>query len=108
MGPRSSLSSRLFTYEKKYNGTGIKDKQFLYSLADPGYLSRIPNPGSKRFPDPGSASASKNLIILTQKFFAKISEICSLFIPDPDLDFLPNPDSGVKKARSATLILDIT
>ncbi len=54
----------------------------IHSVADPGCLSRfpdpnffIPDPGSKRFSDPGSgcATASKNLGLL--------------FIPDPDLDF---------------------
>ncbi len=38
----------------------------------------IPDPGSKRFPDPGSASASttKNRSILTQKhLFPELSEI---------------------------------
>jgi hypothetical protein len=34
------------------------------------FLFRIPDPGSKRFLDPGSASSSKNLRISTpQKFF---------------------------------------
>ncbi len=87
--------------KKKYKGTGIKDEQFLYSLADPGYLSWIPDLESKRFPDPGSASASKNLIILTQKLFhrsRKYNPGCSsrIRIPDPDFDFLPIPDPGVK------------
>ncbi len=44
-------------------------------------------------------SASKNLSMLTQTNFSKLSEIRSgLFIPDPDPDFLPIPDPGVKKA----------
>jgi hypothetical protein len=36
----------------------------------PGYRIRffsLPDPGSKRFPDPGSASTSKNISILNQK-----------------------------------------
>jgi hypothetical protein len=50
------------------------------SVADPGCLSRIlifsiPDPGSKRFPDPGSASAPKNLSILNQEIVFKLSEI---------------------------------
>jgi hypothetical protein len=101
MGPRSSLSSRLFTYEKKYNGTGIKDEQFLYSL-------NIPDPGSrvKKIPRFRIRIRIKEFNYFNQKFFCK--DIGNMFNPDPDLDFLPNPDSGVKKARSATLILDPT
>ncbi len=63
-------------------------------------------------PDPNSfhhGSASKNLSILTQKTVSKLSGIWSvLFIPDPDPDFLPIPDAGVKKALdpgSATLFM---
>ncbi len=38
-----------------------------------------------------------DLSILTQKIVSKLSEIWSgLFIPDPDTDFLPIPDLGVK------------
>jgi hypothetical protein len=36
--------------------------------------SRFPDPVSKAFPDPESASASKNLSILTQKVVFKLSE----------------------------------
>ncbi len=44
-------------------------------------------------------SKSKNLSILTQKIVSKLWETWSgMFIPDPDLDFLPIPDLGVKKA----------
>ncbi len=41
------------------------------------FSTRITDPGSKRFPDPGSgsASASKNLRILTQKIVSMLSEI---------------------------------
>jgi hypothetical protein len=41
----------------------------LNSVADPGYLSRLPNPEStvKKIPDPGSKSASKNLSIFNPK-----------------------------------------
>ncbi len=50
---------------------------------DPGCTSRIliflsiPDPGSKRFSDPGSGSESKNLGILTRKIVSKLSEIWS-------------------------------
>ncbi len=75
--------------------------------------------GSGMFiPDPNffhpSGSASKNLNILTQIIVSNLSEIWSgLFIPDPDHEFLPIPDPGVKKApgpgsRSATLFLELT
>jgi hypothetical protein len=58
----------------------IKDTS---SIADPGFFIpdpiffpfRISDKGSKRFPDPGSASAYKNLSILTQKVVSKLSEI---------------------------------
>jgi hypothetical protein len=40
-------------------------------------------------------SSSKNLSILAQNIFSKLSEIWSwLFIPDPDPDFLLIPDPG--------------
>jgi hypothetical protein len=73
------------------------------SVAGPGCF--IPDPGSeffhpgtrirvKKIPDPGSAS--KILISFaqkTQKLVSKLSEISSgMFIPDPDLNFLTNPD----------------
>ncbi len=48
----------------------------------------IPDPGSKQFLNPGSASASKNLSILTQKIVFKLSEIWSrMFTLDPDSGF---------------------
>jgi len=71
------------------------------------------HPGSwvKKIPDSGSwswswsaststsASASKNVSTLTQKIVSSLSDIWTgMFIPDPDLDFLPIPDPGVKKA----------
>jgi hypothetical protein len=51
-----------------------------YSIEDPRCLSRIrifpvPDPGSRVKKIPGSASASKNLSILTQKIVFKLSEI---------------------------------
>jgi hypothetical protein len=81
------------------------------------FPSRVPDPGSKRFPDPVSGSASKNLSILTQKIVSKLSIIWSkMFIADTDPGswfFYPSrtPDPGVKRHRipvpgsgSATLI----
>jgi hypothetical protein len=83
---------------------------FFSSVADPGCLSRIPDPtffhtGSRselspsRNPDP--ESASKNLINLTpkktKKWFLssrKYDPGSSSRIPDPDADFLPIPDTG--------------
>jgi hypothetical protein len=95
----------------------------IVSVADPGCLSRIPDP---TFFHPGSlirtvsipdhGSASKNLSILTpkkpKKWFLssrKYDSGCSSRIPDPDADFLSIPDPGVKKAPdpgygSATLL----
>jgi hypothetical protein len=78
-------------------------------IPDPNFFhhgSRV-----KKLPDPGSASASKNLSILTQNIVSKLSEILSgMFVPDPDFDFLPIPDPVVKKASdpgsgSATLLI---
>jgi hypothetical protein len=55
------------------------------------FPSRIPDPGSKIFLD--SASASKNLSILTQKFVSKLSYVHpGIRILDLDLNFLPFPD----------------
>jgi hypothetical protein len=68
------------------------------SVADPGCLFQIPDPnffhpGSRVKKIPGSAFTSKNSSILTQKIVSKLSEISSkMFIPNPDLDFLPIPD----------------
>jgi hypothetical protein len=65
----------------------------------------MPDPGSKRFPDPGSASASasKNLNILTLEIVSKLSEILHdpgsssrIRIPDAGIDFLPIPDPGIR------------
>ncbi len=66
-----------------------------FSVADPRFF----HPGTKFF-HPGSQIRSENLStgILTQKIIYKLLEVWSgLFIPDPDLDFLPIPDPGVKK-----------
>ncbi len=85
----------------------ILSKRLIFSVADPGCLSRIrifsiPDPGSEFLFHPGSRICIKNLSILTQKIVSS-SEIGSrLLIPDQDPDFthlgsrIPNP--GVKKA----------
>ncbi len=71
------------------------------SVADSGCLSWIriffiPDPNFS-IKDP--ESSSNNLCILIQKIVFKLSEIWSrFFILDPDPDFLPIPDPGVKKA----------
>jgi hypothetical protein len=55
------------------------------------------HPGSRVKKISGSAFASKNLSILIQKFVYKLSEIWfKIFIPDPDLDFLPIPYPGFR------------
>ncbi len=79
-------------------------------MPDPGsdfFLSRIQ---TVSFPDPGSES--KNFSILAPKkwFLSSRKYDPGSRIPDPDADFLPIPDLGVKKAPdpgcgSATLIL---
>jgi hypothetical protein len=75
-------------------------------IPDPNFF--IPDPNFS-IPDPGSKwSASKNLSIFNPKIFYKLWEISGMFIPDQDLDFLPSPDPGVKKApdpRSATMTI---
>ncbi len=78
---------------KSISGSASEDAWDVY----PG--SEFFHPGSKvkKIPDPGSGSASKyRSIFIPINCF---SEICSgMLILDPDLDFLPNPDPGVKKA----------
>jgi hypothetical protein len=74
----------------------------ISSVADPGCLSRFPDPiffhpdpltRSKKFPDSGSAS--KNLKFLNPKFFSKtLGNMIWDVHPDLDLDFLPIPDLG--------------
>ncbi len=55
------------------------------------FPSRIPDPGSKRFLDPGHGFASK-LFLSSRKYDPKHSSRIL------DLDFLPIPDPGSKKA----------
>ncbi len=74
--------------------------------ADPGCLSRIrlfsiPDPVSKRFLDTGSAFASKNFCILTQKLFLSSRKYypgCSSRIRDHGFYPFRIPNPGVKKA----------
>jgi hypothetical protein len=75
-----------------------------------GKLSRITglnfsilHPKVKKIPDPHQII----YVFLTQKIVSKLS---GMFIPDPDLDFLPIPDPGIKEAwdpGSATLHLSV-
>jgi hypothetical protein len=78
---------------------------YAISVADPEFLSLIsdqnfsvPEPGSKRFRILDLHFPSKNLKNLSnfnQKNVSKLSEIWSgMFIPDPEIDFLPIPDFG--------------
>ncbi len=75
-----------------------------FSVADPGCLSRIPDPtffhpGSRIrtvfIPDPGSSS--KNLSILTPKKAKKWFLSSKKYDPDPDADFLPSRIQGSKR-----------
>jgi hypothetical protein len=65
-------------------------------IPDPNFFhpgSRIHGQKDSRIQDP--APHPENLSILTQTIVSKLSEIWSkIFIPDPDLDFLPIPDPG--------------
>jgi hypothetical protein len=70
----------------------------------------IPDPGSKRFPDleSGSASASKNLSIKMLFLSSRIyNPTCSslIQIPDPNLDYLPvaNPGSRCQKGTESRI-----
>jgi hypothetical protein len=109
------------TVHKYMYSTGLSSlylKSFEYlkcissvSVADPGCLSRIPDP---TFFHPGSRIRTvsnpdphQRISILTpkkaKKWFLSSKNYdpgCSSRIPDPDADFLPSriPDPGVKKA----------
>jgi len=78
------------------------------SFADPGCLSRIPDPLSKRFRIRIRIKEFKYFHFLTLKTVSKLSEkLSGMFIPDPDFFLIPDPDPGVKKAPdpiSATLL----
>jgi hypothetical protein len=65
----------------------------------PGPNLSISDPGSERFWIPNPHPHQRITVYLSQKIVFKLSEIWSgIFIPDSDLDFVPIPDSGVKKA----------
>jgi hypothetical protein len=91
----------------------------LISVADPGCLSRIPDP---TFFHPGSELSPSRIRIKEFKYFKpkkpkkwflssrKYDPGCSSWIPDPDADFLPIPDPGSRGQKatgsgSATLVL---
>ncbi len=85
----------------RYHKSSVADPECLSCIPDP--IFSIPDPGSrvKKIPEPrsGSASASKNVSILTQNIVSKLSEIVSkIFIPDLGVNKAPDPGSG-----SATL-----
>jgi hypothetical protein len=83
----------------------------LSSVADPGCLSRIPDP-TFSIPDPNCLHPGSRILIKEYKYFntkkakkwflssKKYDPGCSSRIPDPDAEFLPSriPDPGVKKA----------
>ncbi len=59
--------------------------------------SRIQGQKDSRIPDP-----HQRIQVFNPKIVSKLSEIWSnMFIPDQDLDFLPIPDPGVKKAPNS-------
>jgi hypothetical protein len=66
------------------------------SVADPGCLFRLPDPN---FFHPGSRIRIKKFKYFNpQNCFQALGKMIRVeFIPDPDPDFLPIPDPGVKK-----------
>jgi hypothetical protein len=75
----------------------------------------IPDPGSdffpSRIPDPNCSHPGSQIRIKEFKYFnpkkwfisyRKYDLGCSSRIPDPDPDFLPIPDPGVKKGQKGT------
>ncbi len=100
---------------RAFRSVPVRYQGVTNSVADPGCLSRIPDPtffhpGSElspsRIPVPGSAS--KNLSILTpKKWFLssrKYDPGCSSRIPDLDADFLPIPDPGSRGQRNVVYL----
>jgi hypothetical protein len=93
----------------------LRIRYVLSRIPDPNFS--IPDQGLKRFSDLDPYPHPRIFCILTQKIVSKLSEYdpgCSsrIRIPDPDLDFLPIPDPGVKRHRipdlgsgSATLVI---
>ncbi len=72
-------------------GSGI----FIPDLRSRIRIFSIPDPEPTIFPDPGSGPASTSKSYLKNCFWALGNMIR---IPDPDLDFLPIPDPGLKNA----------
>jgi hypothetical protein len=66
----------------------------------------IPDPGSKRFPDHGSASAKKSSI-LSQKIVSLGNISSGMFIPDPDLFFFTRTGPGSATLYVSHLVLKI-
>ncbi len=64
----------------------------------------------KKILNPGSGSASNNVVFFIQKIVFELSETCSvMFIPDPDLDFITHPGSrGQKGSGSGPATLALT
>ncbi len=99
--------STLWSRETKNTCTGyFKNWSWIpvgeTTVVDPGCLSRIRNfflsriQGQKDF---RIRIRIKELQYFNLKIVSKLSEIWSgMFIPDPDLFFLPIPDPGIKKA----------
>jgi hypothetical protein len=70
---------------------------YLTSVADPGCLSRIQGQEDSGFWIPDPDPHQRILIFLTQKYLLLSSR---MFIPGPDLDFLPIPDPGPRGQKS--------
>jgi hypothetical protein len=75
----------------------------LVLFSDPNFSILDPGSMVEKIPDPGSGSTSKNVsIFIPKKLFPSSRKYDLGFssrIQIPDLDFLPIPDPGVKKAR---------
>ncbi len=81
-------------------------------VAEPGYLFWITDPNFS-IPDPGSASASKNLSVFNPKIVSMLSDIWSIpnpefppiqiLIPDPGVNKASDPWIRIPGSRSATL-----
>ncbi len=102
-GPVEASSISGFSLPQVESGNGIINIHFitLMRIRDV-YPGSEFFPFSKKIPDLGSRIRIR---IKEFKYFnpeqivSKLSEIWSgLFIPDPDPDFLPIPDPGIKKA----------
>jgi hypothetical protein len=95
----SSTNHSLLSGTASATTRGFHQECGVCSVADPGCLSRIlsfsiPDPGSKRFPDPHLHQR----IYVFQPIVSKLSKIWSgMFIPD--LDFWPIPDPGSRDQK---------